>query len=199
VSAGIAIGILGAALVHTHTATPTAGPSPFTGTGAQGIAIPVRESGSAAIAQRTPASTSPPDMTVPADRDEGSPAPAAPEKPSDYDTLLRKATMLSAGDRRSGIVLSVGRDSLVVDELGRAGEKQKLHVTITRKTRVIELQRNPAASGAQDAFTDKTISLAEVKKGDYVVVYASHQEAKLVAESVIVTLRKREPSRQARP
>jgi hypothetical protein len=83
----------------------------------------------------------------------------------------------------------VGSDSLVVDEVGRAGEEQKLHVTITPKTRIIESRRNPAASDAQDSFTDKTISLAEVEKGDYVVVDASQEGTKLVATSVTVTLR----------
>src|SRR5262249_22742924 len=111
--------------------------------------------------------------------------PAAPHS----NPLLGKATMLSASDRHSGSVRSVGPDSLVVDEFGRAGEEQQLHVTITRKTRIIESQRNPAGSDAHDAFTDRTISLAEVKKGDYVVVNASREGTKLVAESVTVTLR----------
>jgi hypothetical protein len=97
--------------------------------------------------------------------------------------------MLSAGGRHAGSVFSVGPDRLVIDELGRAGEAQQLDITITRTTRIIESQRNPAGSSAQDSFTDKTISLAEVKTGDYVVVDASRQEAKLVAESITVTLR----------
>jgi hypothetical protein len=40
-------------------------------------------------------------------------------------------------------VVEVGRDSLVVDELGRAGKEQKLHVTVTANTRVVESERNP--------------------------------------------------------
>jgi hypothetical protein len=228
ISASIAIGLLGAALVRTHTATPTAGPSPFIGSRTQGrTALPAGGIGSAAIAQRTLASTLAPDMTVQPDRDEGSPAPAAPEKspavapahrragdeltlvvpsePPSYDarreqtfalihpavphsnTLLRPA-MLSAGGRHAGSVLSVGPDSLVVDELGRAGKSQRLHVTVTPRTRIIVSQRNPQAP---ESFTDTTISLAEVTKGDFVSVDMSHEGSKLVAASVTVTLRGR--------
>ena len=237
VSVSIVIGFLGAALVLTHTATPTAEPPPVIGTNT--MAIPGGESVSPAITQSTPASTGSADMTVPPDRPEGSPAPAAPEKSlavalahrraSDNltfavpgksassnarrdetftlgrpaapqsKTMLGRATTLSASDRRSGSVRSVGSDRLVVAEFGRGGEEQQLQVTITRKTRIIESQRNPAASDAHDSFIEKTISLAEVKTGDYVVVDASRQETKLVAESVTVTLRKSDPSLQARP
>ena len=80
VSASIAIGVLGSALVRSHTAQPTTEPPPFIGTNPQGrIATLARESGSAPSAQRTPASTGPPDTTVQPDRDKGSPAPAAPK------------------------------------------------------------------------------------------------------------------------
>jgi hypothetical protein len=38
---------------------------------------------------------------------------------------------LAAGTRHSGTVVEVGRDSLVVDELGLAGREQKLHIKVT--------------------------------------------------------------------
>src|SRR5262249_12305824 len=80
VSVSIVIGLFGAAFVRSHTATPTTDPPPFVGINAQGrIATPAGESGSAAIAQRTPTSTRPPVTTIQPDRDVGSPAPAAPE------------------------------------------------------------------------------------------------------------------------
>jgi hypothetical protein len=111
--------------------------------------------------------------------------PAAPHS----NTLLPNSTMLSPGDRHAGSVLSVGPDSVVVHEVGRAGEEHKLHVSITRKTRIIESRRNPAISDAQDSFTDEAISLADVNKGDYVIVRASREGANLVATSVTVTRR----------
>ena len=215
VGASIAIGLLGAALVHTHSKTPTAWPSSFIGTGAQRrITIPAGGSESAAIAQAV--LESPPDMILQPDRHDDSGVPAAPEQsaavelthrepPSDdargaetiaasrpaphSNTLLRNATMRSASDRHAGAVLSVGPDSLIVHEVGPAAEEQKLHVSLTRKTLIIESQRNGAASGAHDAFTGKSISLAEVKEGDYVVVDARRHGTKLVAASITVTPR----------
>src|SRR5262249_6350275 len=110
--------------------------------------------------------------------------PAAPHS----NTLLPQA-ILAGGNRHAGSVLSVGPDSLVIHKVGRAGEEQKLHVTITRKTRIIESRRNPAASDVQDAFIDERISLAEIQKGDYVVIDASRERTKFVAASISVTLR----------
>ena len=77
----VVIGVLGAALVRTHIATPRADSPLFVGTVAQGL-IPnrVEKSGSAVIAQSMPTSTDPPDTTVRSDHHEGLPATAAPEK-----------------------------------------------------------------------------------------------------------------------
>jgi len=204
IGASFALGLLGTALVRTRSATSTAEPSAVIGAGVQErIAIPAGRSGSAAIAQRTLASA--PDLT--AHGRTGDLTFVVPSEPPSHDaggaetfalfhpapqsnTLLRNARMPSAGDRHAGSVLSVAPDRLVVHEVGRAGEEQKLRVTITGKTRIIESRRNPAAFGAQDAFTDQSISLAEVKKGDYVVVDASRQGTKLVAASITVTLRR---------
>jgi len=221
VGASIAIALLSAALVRTHSATPTTGP-PAVIVGH--IGIPAGASQSAAIAQATMASA-PDGMLQPARQDD-SPAAAGTEKslafaltqgragdaltvvaPSEspsYDvrraklihpaaphsnTLLPNAEILSRGDRHAGSVLSVGPDSVVVHEVGRAGEEQKLHVSITRKTRIIESRRNPAASDAQTSFTDEAIALADINQGDYVVVDATRDGTKLFAASITVTLR----------
>ena len=80
-SVGLVIGLLGIVVVRAHLATPNREPLPVIATDAQApIATRTEESASAAIAQRTPASTGPPDATVQRDDHEGSPAPAAPEK-----------------------------------------------------------------------------------------------------------------------
>ena len=82
VSVSIVIGLLGAALIRTLTATPAAEPQPFIGTVAQGhMPTTARESVSAAIAQRTPASAGPPDTTVRPTGDASSPASAPLESP----------------------------------------------------------------------------------------------------------------------
>ena len=70
-----------------------------------------------------------------------------------------RRSSLAADTRHTGTVVEVGRDSLVVDELGLAGRGQKLHINVTSNTRLVESQRNPNASGAQDAFTEKAIAL----------------------------------------
>jgi hypothetical protein len=98
---------------------------------------------------------------------------------------LVPVTELTAGDRHAGTVLSVGLDSLVVDELGRAGTAHMLYVTVTPRTSIIVSQRNPQAP----EFTDTPISLAEVKKGDFVGIDTSREGSKLVAVSITVTLR----------
>ena len=232
VSVSIVVGLLGAALVYTHTVMPSGGLLSSIGTIPPGrIGPSADESGSAAVVARTPASTDSSGTAVQPDRDSGSPVPVVLEKspavapadrraadklpfvvPSELrsdsahreetfatlhptapppNNLLHKAALLPADDRHAGSVRSVGPDHLVVDEIGRAGEEQALRVTVTRTTRIIESQRNPAAADTQNAFTDKVISLAEVKKGDYVVVDASREGTKLVATSVTITLRGR--------
>ena len=81
VSVGVAIAFLGAALVRAHFAPPSAGPMPSMDTHPQAsIVSRVEQPRSAAIAQGPPASTRPPDTTVPTDHRESPPAPGAPEK-----------------------------------------------------------------------------------------------------------------------
>ena len=97
-----------------------------------------------------------------------------------------------ADGRHSGTVVEVAHDGLLVDELGLAGREQKLRINVTPKTRVVDSsERNPRPSGPQDAFTEKAITLSDIKAGDFVVVDVNPEgEGKqLVAESVMVTLR----------
>jgi hypothetical protein len=106
-----------------------------------------------------------------------------------FALMLLPPTAVAAGTRHSGTVVEVGRDGLIVDELGLAGREEKLHINVTATTRVVESQRNPRASGPEDAFTENTIALSDIKTGDFVVVDTSQDGKQLVAESVMVTLR----------
>jgi len=98
-------------------------------------------------------------------------------------------TGFAAGERHTGTVQTVSSDSLVVDELGRAGKEHKLRVVVTPETRIAYSERNPHATSAQDLFVESTISSADVKKGDFVVVETRPEGKKLIAESITVTLR----------
>jgi len=75
VSLGVVIVLLGAALVRTHMATPSAAPRVTGASARDQFATRAEDRGAAAIAQTTPASGAPP--TVQPDRSGGSPAPAA--------------------------------------------------------------------------------------------------------------------------
>src|SRR5207253_9132160 len=92
---------------------------------------------------------------------------------------LMPVTKLTAGDRHAGTVLSVGLDSLVVDELGRAGTPHMLYVTVTPRTSIIVPHRHPPAP----ELTDTPTSLAQVTKADSVGIATSREGTKLVAAS----------------
>ena len=96
---------------------------------------------------------------------------------------------LMANERHTGTVMSVEPNGLVLLVLGRGGKEQKLQVAVTPQTRVTDSERNPRPTSVQELFTDKPIPLSEVKKGDFVVVETSGEGKKLVADSVMVTLR----------
>ena len=85
--------------------------------------------------------------------------------------------------------MSVEPNSLVVRELGAAGKERKLQAAVTPQTRVTDSERNPRPTNAQELFKDKPISLSEVKKGDFVVVETRREGKKIVADTVMVTLR----------
>jgi hypothetical protein len=102
--------------------------------------------------------------------------------------MLAPITVQSADTRHSGTVLDVGRDALVVDELGLAGREHKLKIVVTPKTRIIDSERNPHAPSAQAAFTEHTIGLSDIRAGDFVVVEVTPVGKNLEAQSVMVTL-----------
>jgi len=104
-------------------------------------------------------------------------------------STLLPLTALAAGERHSGTVLSVSSAGLVVDELAGGGKAVKVQVAVTPATRLADSERNPQGTSEQDAFVNKTITLADVKQGDFVVVEATREAKKLVATSVTVTLR----------
>jgi hypothetical protein len=95
-----------------------------------------------------------------------------------------------AGDRHAGTVLAVDPQArtLTVDEFGAGGERRALSVQVPRDAIVLWSQRNQAGRELKDAFRDRTITLAEIRVGDFVVVELSEDPE--VARLVMVTLRR---------
>jgi hypothetical protein len=95
-----------------------------------------------------------------------------------------------AGERHAGTVLAVDPQArtLTVDEFGAGGERRALSVQVPRDAIVLWSQRDQAGRGVSDAFRDSTITLGEVRVGDFVVVEVSDDPQ--VARLVMVTLRR---------
>lgn len=95
-----------------------------------------------------------------------------------------------AGERHAGTVLAVDPQArtLTLDEFGAAAERRALRVQVPPKAIVLLSERNPASREVGDAFRDRTIALADVRVGDFVVVELSDDPA--VARLVMVTLRR---------
>jgi hypothetical protein len=95
-----------------------------------------------------------------------------------------------AGERHAGTVLAVDAQArtLTVDEFGAGGERHALSVQVPRDAIVLWSQRNQAGRGVGDTFRDRTITLGEVRVGDFVVVEVS--DVAEVARLVMVTLRR---------
>jgi len=95
-----------------------------------------------------------------------------------------------AGERHAGTVLAVDPQAriLTVDEFGAGGERRALSVQVPRDAIVLWSQRNQAGRGVSDAFRDSTITLGEIRVGDFVVVEVSGDPE--VARLVMVTLRR---------
>ena len=106
-----------------------------------------------------------------------------------FALTLVSVNVLIANERHTGTVLNVETGRLVVLVLGRAGKEEKLRVAVTPQTRIVDSERNPRPTSVEELFTDRPISLNELKKGDFVVVETSGEGKKLVADSVMVTLR----------
>lgn len=95
-----------------------------------------------------------------------------------------------AGERRAGSVLAVDAQArtLIVDEFGANAERRALRVQVPREAVVLLSQRNLAGRDAKDSFNERSITLADVRVGDFVVIELSSDPE--VARLVMVTLRR---------
>jgi len=95
-----------------------------------------------------------------------------------------------AGERRAGTVLAVDPQArtLTVDEFGANAERRALRVQVPREAVVLLSQRNQAGRDVKDSFRDSTITLGDVRVGDFVVVELAEDPE--VARLVMITLRR---------
>jgi hypothetical protein len=96
-----------------------------------------------------------------------------------------------AGPRRAGTVLAVDPQSrtLVLDEFGANAERRALRVQVPPQAIVLLSQRNKDGRDLTDSFRESTITLADIRPGDFAVVELSGDSE--VARLVMVTLRGR--------
>jgi len=78
--------------------------------------------------------------------------------------------------------------TLTVDELGANAERRALRVQVPREAAVVLSQRNQSSLELKDNFRDSSISLGDVRVGDFVVVELSDDPE--IARLVMVTLRR---------
>jgi hypothetical protein len=104
--------------------------------------------------------------------------------------LAAAAGVVPAGERRAGSVLAVDSQArtLTVDEFGANAERRALRVQVPREAVVLVSQRNRAGGDVKDSFRDSTITLADVRVGDFVVIEMSDNPD--VARLVMITLRR---------
>lgn len=95
-----------------------------------------------------------------------------------------------AGERHAGTVLAVDPQArtLTVDAYGANAERRALRVQVPRDAIVLLSQRNHAGHDLKDSFRESTITLGDVRIGDFVVVELSGDPD--VARLVMVTLRR---------
>jgi hypothetical protein len=60
--------------------------------------------------------------------------------------------------------------TLVLDEFGANAERRALRVQVPREALVLLSQRNQAGRDVKDVFRNSSITLADVRVGDFVVV-----------------------------
>lgn len=96
----------------------------------------------------------------------------------------------AAGERHAGTVLAVDPQArtLTLDEFHVNAERRALRVHVPREALVLLSERNQAGRDLKDAFRDSTISLSDVRVGDFVVIELSADPE--VARLVMVTLRR---------
>jgi hypothetical protein len=78
--------------------------------------------------------------------------------------------------------------TLTVDEFVGNYERRALRVLVPPEALVVLSRRNPAGRGTRDAFLDNSISLADVRVGDFVVVEVTSNPG--IARLVLVTLQR---------
>lgn len=100
------------------------------------------------------------------------------------------AGVAPAGERRAGSVLAVDPQArtLIVDEFGANAERRARRVQVPREALVLLSQRNLSGRELKDSFNERTITLADVQVGDFVVIELSSDPE--VARLVMVTLRR---------
>jgi hypothetical protein len=147
---------------------------------------------SAPARSATPAKTTarPRDATRPTERVDALPGhlPVLPDPLAGRGRS--EPTRPQAGARRAGTVLAVDPQerTLTVDEFGANAERRALRVQVPRDALVLVSKRNQSARDLKDAFRESSISLADIREGDFVVVELSADPE--VARLVMVTLRR---------
>ena len=93
--------------------------------------------------------------------------------------------------RFSGIVLSVNPSArtFVLQDLGVAAAASGLRVELASDARIVRSERDDRPEDLRHPFKDTVISLAGIRKGDFVVVEMRGLEGKALARSVVVTFR----------
>lgn len=134
----------------------------------------------------------PPAPQVPPRTEETSPSrpPAKVETvaPAVPPPSAKPAPARIVSTRVSGVVLSIEPSAgmLVLEDGGAAG---RLRVELAPDARVVLSERDEHAEDPSQPFKDTVIDLADVRRGDYVVVERRGPEGKELARSVVVTFR----------
>lgn len=117
---------------------------------------------------------------------EESPPASPPLRPIPKPPAARTPAPVTPS-RVSGVVLSVDLKAraLVIQDMGADAEARRLRVGLAPDTRVVLSERESPAT----EFKDRTISLSDIRDGDFVVVDLKRSEGAPLARSVVVTLR----------
>lgn len=123
---------------------------------------------------------------APALKGEAVAPPALPAPPPS-----RPAPVRTVRTRSTGVVLSVDPQArmLLLEDREVAGAVGRLRVEVAPDARIVLSVRDDQAEDLTRPFKDTVIDLAEVRRGDYVVVERRGPEGKELARSVVVTLR----------
>ncbi len=107
-------------------------------------------------------------------------------------TLVLAPGGTGAAERHAGTVVAVDptAETLVIDELVANGTPRSLRVRLGPQARITLSERNDKVEDLEHVFSDTTLTLAEIRPGDFVVVeLAESGKQKTVATAVTVTLR----------